>query len=100
MFPDSEIARQFQCSRTKTSVLTRFGNGKFCHDRLIEGLTTDTPVYFSLLVDESNDQGVEAKDLVVLLRFFDTSMMKTVTRLLDLPTANDGTASAIFAKNQ
>ena len=98
MFPDSEVARQFQCARTKTSVLTRFGNGKFCQDQLIERLTSDIPVHFSLLVDESNDRGVEAKDLVVLLRFFDTSIMKAVTRFIDLPTANDGTAAAIFAK--
>ena len=54
-------------------MLTRFGNGKICQDQLIEQLTSDIPVYFSLLVDESNDRGVEAKDLVVLLRFFDTS---------------------------
>ena len=98
MFPDSEIARHFQCSRTKTSVLTRFGNGKFCHDQLIRKLTSDTPVYYSLLVDESNDRGEEAKDLVVLLRFFDTSVMKAVARFIDLPTANDGRASAIFAE--
>ena len=98
MFPDSEIARQFQCARTKTSVLTHFGNGKFCQDQLIERLTSDIPVYFSLLIDESNDRGVEAKDLVLLLRFFDTSVMKAVTRFIDLPTANDGTAAASFAK--
>ena len=98
MFPDPEVARQFQCSRTKTSVLTRFGNGKFCHDQLIVRLTSDTPVYFSLLVDESNYRGVEAKDLVVLLRFFDSSVMKAVTRFVDLPTANDGRALAIFTE--
>ena len=97
MFPGSEVARQFQCSRIKTSVLTRFGNGKFCHDQLIVRLTSDTPVYFSLLVGESNDR-VEAKDLVVLLRFFDSSVMKAVTRFVDLPTANNGRALAIFTQ--
>ena len=98
VFPDSDIARHFQCSRTKTSVLVRYGNGKFCHDNLIEMLTSTTPVYYSLLVDESNDRGVEAKDLVVLLRFFDISVMKAVTRFIDLPTADNGTAAAIFKK--
>ena len=39
---------------------------------------------------------MEAKDLDVLLRFFDTSMMRAVTHFVDLPTANDGTVSAIF----
>ena len=61
-------------------------------------VTSTTPVYYSLLVDESNDRGVNAKDLVVLLRFFDPSAMKAVTRFIDLPTANDGTAAAIFMK--
>ena len=99
MFPDSDIARQFQCSQTKTSVLTKFGNAKWVHDQLIAALTNSSqPVFFSLLVDESNDRGVEAKDLVVLVRFFDTTVKRAVTRFLDLPTANDGTAAAIFEK--
>ena len=97
MFPDSNIAKHFHCSRTKTSILVRYGNGSFSHDKVVERLTT-TPIFFSLLVDESNDRGVEAKDLVVLLRFFDPSAMKAVTRFVDLPTANDGSATAIFAK--
>ena len=99
MFPDSDIARQFQCSQTKTSVLTKFGNAKWVHDQLIAALTNSSqPVFFSLLVDESNDRGVEAKDLVVLVRFFDTTVMRAVTCFLDLQTANDGTAAAIFEK--
>ena len=97
MFPDSNIAKHFHCSRTKTSILVRYGNESFSHDKVVERLTT-TPIFFSLLVDESNDRGVEAKDLVVLLRFFDPSAMKAVTRFVDLPTANDGSAAAIFAK--
>ena len=54
-------------------------------------------MYFSLLVDESNDRGVEIKDLVLLLRFFDTTLMRAVTRFIDLPSVTDGSASAIFA---
>ena len=53
MFPDSSIANRFQCSRTKTSVLARTGNGRFSHDKVVETLTS-APVYYSLLVDESN----------------------------------------------
>lgn len=98
MFPDSEVAKGFQCSRTKTSVLTRYGSGKYYHDKLVETLSSSPPVYYSLLIDESNDRGVEAKDLVIMLRFFDNSVMMAVTRFFDLPTANIGTAAAIFAK--
>ena len=91
IFPDSDIARQFQCSRTKTMVLVRNDNSKFCQDELLSTLTGDDndPVFYSLLVDESNDRGVEAKDLVVLVRFFDHRVMKAVTRFIGLPTAND-----------
>ena len=48
MFPDSNIARQFQCSRTKTSVLVRYGNSKFCQDELLSTLTGDDhePVFY------------------------------------------------------
>ena len=99
MFPKNDVAQGFQCSRTKTSVLSRYGNGKYYHEKLVAALSSTThSVYFSLLIEESNDRGVEAKDLVILLRFFDTKLMKAVTRFLDLPTANDGTAAAIFAK--
>ena len=99
MFPDSSIAKQFQCSRTKTSVLVRYGNGQYCHDVLLQAMKVLSPtVFFSLMVDESNDRGVEAKDLAILVRFFDLNIMRTVTRFLGLPTANDGSAYAIFQK--
>ena len=94
MFPDSAVAKQFHCSRTKTSVLSRFGNGKYSLDQLIQRLTS--PVFFSLLVDESYDRGVEVKDLVVVVRLFDFKIMKAVTRFIDLPSVTNGTAAAIF----
>ena len=53
-------------------------------------------MYFSLLVDESNDRRVEVKDLVVLLRFFDKTSMRAVTRFIDLPSVTGGSASAIY----
>ena len=70
-------------------------------DKLVDTLKSSSiPVYFSLLIDESNDRGVEAKDLAILVRFFffDSVLMRAVTRFLDLPTANDGTVAAIFEK--
>ena len=81
MFSDSDIARKFQCSRTKTSALTKYGNGKWVHDQLVASLTTSSPpVFFSLLVDESNDRGVEAKDLVVLVRYHSDESCHTFFR--------------------
>ena len=83
-------------------VLVRMGNSKFCQDELLSTLTGNhsifSPVSYSLLIDESNDRGVEAKDMVILVRFFDHRVMRAITRFVSLPTANDGTAAAIFAK--
>lgn len=103
IFLDSKIARQFQCSRTKTSVLVRYGNSIHCQSQLLSTLTghggyDHEPVFYSLLIDESNNRGVEAKDLVILARFFDPRVIKAVTRFVGLPTANSGTAAAIFDK--
>ena len=80
--------------------LVRNGNSNFCQDELLPTVTGDDhdPVFYSLLVDKSNDRGVEANDLVVLVRFFDHRVMKAVTRFIGLPIANDGTAAAIFDK--
>ena len=36
--------------------------------------------------------------MVVLVTFFDHRVMRAVTRFVALPTANDGTAAALFAK--
>lgn len=36
--------------------------------------------------------------MAIPLRFFDAILVKPVTRFIDLPTANDGTAAAIFEK--
>ena len=47
-------------------------------------LQSNPPVYFSLLVDESNDRGVEVKDLIRL--YDDMSIMKAVIRFIDLPS--------------
>ena len=47
MFPDSEIAKKFQCSRTKTPVLNRYGNAKWVHDKMISSLNnSQQPVFW------------------------------------------------------
>lgn len=77
----------------------RLDNAEWVHAQLIATLCNSVqPVFFSLLVDESNDRGVESKDLVILVRFFDFTMMRAITHFIDLPTANNGSAAAILDK--
>ena len=50
---------------------------------------------FSLMTDESNDQGGE-KVLVILARLFDPVIGKTATRFVNIPLCNIGNAENIF----
>jgi len=47
------------------------------------------------MMDESNDRG-DDKMLVILARTYDCKMEKAVTRLIDMPVCNVGTAAHIF----
>ena len=51
MFPDSAIAREFKCARTKSTYVLTSGLGNTFHDDLITHLRQQP---FSMLIDESN----------------------------------------------
>lgn len=51
---------------------------------------------FGLLIDESNTMD-KNKDLVILARVYDNTL-EVVTKFIDLPVCNIGTADSIFAK--
>ena len=51
MFTDSEIAKDFQLSRTKLTYITNFGIAPYFHQLLIDELENCN--YYSLLFDES-----------------------------------------------
>ena len=48
------------------------------------------------MCDESNDQGSD-KNFVILVKLFDEDLGKTVTRFIDMPVVNIGTAANLFA---
>ena len=51
MFPDSEIAKEFSCGRTKATYLIADGLGPALNQSLVLTLKTTN---FSMLIDESN----------------------------------------------
>ena len=65
MFPDSEIAKKFGCGRMKTTMMIKNANALEVTEP-ISKMCTNQP--FSLLIDESNDDGAD-KNLVILVRF-------------------------------
>ena len=51
------------------------GNRNFSHAKMVDFFLQSNPlVYFTHVVDESNNRGVEVKHLVVLIRFYDMSI--------------------------
>ena len=62
-------------------LLSKFGKSKVARDELLSRVTSEDRSFYSLLIDESNDHGDEAKDLVVLIRFLDPTLLKECPNL-------------------
>ena len=90
MFPDSELAKQFSCGRTKTTAIVKEGLAPQFLNKVTRELTNP----FSILMDESNDK--TDKSCIILVRMFDSSVGESHTRFLDMPVVNVGTAVNLF----
>ncbi|XP_077581558.1 zinc finger BED domain-containing protein 5-like [Stigmatopora nigra] len=90
MCPDSKIAKEFSCRRTKTTMIVKHCLAPAYTNPVISKCKTQP---FSLMIDESNDRNA-TKRLVILVRLFDGESTKT--RLLDLPELTSGKAASIF----
>jgi hypothetical protein len=81
MFPDSKIAKDFNCKRTKAGYIVH----EFCHDttsKLAETLKT-TP--FSVSTDGSADKGGKNQLYPVVVRYYNKDLEKVVTEVLCIP---------------
>ena len=82
MFPDSEIAKKFRCSRTKTTALIKMQS-----DDVIDSIVSaigDEP--FAICTDGSNDQS--DKFYPVIIRYLNKDGIIT-SSLLQVPTVDD-----------
>ncbi|KAH3816238.1 hypothetical protein DPMN_117751 [Dreissena polymorpha] len=66
MFPDSDIARKFKCKRTKVANITK-ALAPVAQKR-VNALCTENK--FSVMMDESNDQG-DKKCVAILVGVYD-----------------------------
>ena len=76
MFPDSNIARQFSCRRMKSSYIVKKALAP-SFDKTVTDMCQKQK--FSLMIDESNDQG-DNKTMTVLIRIFDTILQRVTTK--------------------
>ena len=88
--PDSPIAANVQCKRTKTTCIIKNVLGPHFHSAVATTLQQNP---YSLLVDESTDVA-SMKQLCVVVRYFDESLNRVSTRffsLIDVPRADAAT---------
>ena len=67
MFPDSEIARKFQCGRSKATALVK----ELSHTAREDLLTSMQMMPFTVSTDGSNDDGTGNKQFPIVVRTFD-----------------------------
>ena len=92
LFPDSVIAGRFSSGRMKTTMIVKKAIAPRLDDYVVKLCKNSR---FSILTDESNNQGGE-KGLVILVKVFDAKIDRAATRFLDIPICNIGTGENIF----
>ena len=93
MFPDSKIAGDFSCKRTKTRSIVCHALEPHFKKPLVE-LAKVAPI--NVLCDESNDRGDAEKLLTVLVHLYEPTAGKIATRHLDTVGITDFTGLGIF----
>lgn len=90
MCPDSEIAKNMKCHRTKLTAMIKNVTGKYSSSRLIDHLKCSK---FSLIVDESTDKGCTKHLCMVARTLIDD---KTQDCFLGLIPVTDASAHSLY----
>ena len=92
IFPDSKIAKNYACGKTKSTCILNRAIKPDLQSSLLEHIKNN---YFSISTDGSNDQGL-SKMNPVTVRLFDINQNKVVTQFLDICLSTSSTADGIF----
>ena len=88
---DSTISKCIKCARTKGTGVFQAVFGKHYLDELI---VTLKKCKFSLIIDKTTDISI-VKQLVLICRYYDSTLRKTVDKYLALISVTDCSASEI-----
>ena len=87
-FPDSKIAREIRCARTKATSVVKHALGPAAHRSMIEEVKSSPA--FSIMMDESTDRS-DVKRVGMLIRYYSESSLQAKTVFLglyDIPRAS------------
>ena len=82
MFPDSQIAKQFQCGKTKCSYLINFGLAPYFKEKLMKKLQVPGTKYV-ISFDESLNKVLQKEQMDLIVRFWDKEKNKVSSRYLN-----------------
>ena len=95
MFPDSRIAQNFNCGKTKCSYLVCFGLAPYFHDKLMSNLRQSGVVY-AISFDESLNRVLQSEQMDVIIRFGDNQGNKVCSRYFDSRFLGHATAQDLL----
>lgn len=94
MFPDSEVAKKFSCSRSKLSRIVSDGLGPYFKSRVVSELCHPN-VFFSVMIDETPKPEQRTQQLDVLVRYFSNSQQQVVVEHVQSYNLGRATAEVI-----
>ena len=80
IFPDSETARKYASSRTKTTCIVNHSLAPYFQSLVVDAMRSQP---FSVCIDGSNDTGIEKMNPMTI-RYFSTNQGAIVTHFLDM----------------
>ncbi|KAH6925669.1 hypothetical protein HPB50_008486 [Hyalomma asiaticum] len=96
MFPDSQIAKAFQCGRKKVSYIISDGLGPYFKGKVVEELA-EPGVFYTVMIDETPVPEMKVQQLDVLVRYFSVKAQDVVVEHLQSFHMGHATADELFS---
>ncbi|KAG0412302.1 hypothetical protein HPB47_010562 [Ixodes persulcatus] len=95
MFPDSQIAKGFQCGRKKISYIISDGLGPYFKEKVVQELV-QPEVFYSIMIDETPVPEAKVQQLDVLARYYSVNTHNVVVEHLQSFHLGHATADELF----
>ena len=78
MFPDSAVANEFTCSKTKCGYLITYGLSPFFKKKMVDNVKASP--YYSVMFDESMNKILQEEQMDLSVRYWDVNTNKVMSK--------------------
>ncbi|KAG0432067.1 hypothetical protein HPB47_021192 [Ixodes persulcatus] len=96
MFPDSQIAKGFQCGRKKISYIISDGLGPYFKEKMVQELV-QPEVFYSIMIDETPVPEAKVQQLDIFARYYSVNTQNVVVEPLQSFHLGHATADELFS---